>query len=111
LLFPTPTQDGEELVIEYVSKFWCQDAQGDGKAAITADDDEIRLSHEVFHLGLLWRVRRAQGMSHAEERLDAERALGKAIKADIALPKINIARSGDFHLHANVPDSDFPGPM
>src|SRR5690606_15200363 len=74
LLFPTPSQDGQELVIEYVSKFWAQSAGGDGQADFLADTDHIRLDPELFRMGILWHVLRSTGRAYADQRQDFDNA-------------------------------------
>jgi hypothetical protein len=91
LIDPTPTA-AHDLLIEYVSRFWCESADGDGQARLQADTDEVRLDHELFTLGLTWRVKRAYGMPYADERADYEVALKTAIGNDLNMPVVQMGR-------------------
>ena len=92
LLDPVPT-GANELVIEYVSKYWSETSAGSGQAVLLADTDEIRLSHELYSLGLTWRVRRSFGMPFADERADYEAAVKTSVGNDLNLPIISFGPS------------------
>lgn len=109
LLHPVPSV-ADDMVIEYVSSFWAQSAAAAGQAAILADDDEIRLDHELFRMGLLWRVKRSLGLPYIDDRSDYERALRDQIVADVNMPVICMAPSSVDLERLGVPDGNFPGP-
>ena len=109
LIDPVPSATGDDLVIEYVSKFWCEDSEGTGQADIAADTDDIRLDHELFRLGLLWRARKTLGLDYADDRLDYERAVAKAKVADFNLPTIHSAPPYRSDRLLNIPNTGFGG--
>ena len=90
LLEPAPTTTGDELIYEYISRDWCEDASGNSQSTWLADTDELRLDHEVFRLGLLWRVKRSVGQAYADERNNAVMALRDARIADMGLEDGNL---------------------
>jgi hypothetical protein len=106
LLHPTPS-DAYDLVIEYVSSYWVQSAAAAGQSTIEADTDDVRLDHELYRLGLLWRMKRSLGMPYADDRNDYDLALRDAIKADINLPVICLAPASVEFDRLHVPDGSF----
>lgn len=106
LIDPVPTATGQELVYEYTSSYWCESAAGEGQPEWRADTDEFRLDHEVFKLGLLWRVKRANGHPYEDERADAEMELSRAKLADSALEPFQLAPT-TAPLWPNVPEGNW----
>ena len=96
LIDPVPTATGDDLVIEYISRNWCESSGGVGQAAFLADTDECRIDHELFRLGLLWRMKRALELAYAADQFDYEQAFYRAKVADIALPKTCLAHPRDL---------------
>lgn len=109
LIDPVPTSAGSELVIEYVSRFWVESAAGTGQATITADTDEIRLDHDTFRLGMLWRSKKDLGLAYADDRADYERALYAAKVADLAMGKVCLTdqMGDDRYSRAGAPEGNW----
>ncbi|HUU25584.1 MAG TPA: hypothetical protein VMW68_08500 [Methyloceanibacter sp.] len=97
------------LVIEYGSRWWSESAAGQGQLTLAADTDEIRLDHELFTLGMTWRVLRAFGRAYADERADYESAVNTARLDDYNLPMFSMGGSDEVE-SLGVPDGGFPGP-
>lgn len=106
LIDPVPATTGQELVIEYVSSYWCEDSAGEGQAGWLADTDEFRLDHEVFKLEVLWRVKRANGHPYGDDRQDAEIALRRAKIADVAMESFDTV--GRHFTNPQVPEGSWP---
>jgi hypothetical protein len=79
---PVPTDNGAQLVFEYVSNAWCQSAGGVPQSAWAADTDTGILDEYLIKLGLRWRTLRRLGMSYADELDEYERAVAKAMAHD-----------------------------
>lgn len=107
IIDPTPASTGDELLIEYLSLYWCEDADGNGQATLAADTDEIRLDHELFRLGLLWRAKRVLGLDYMDDRADYDVALRAEIIADTNLPIVNTAGLRMYRPGANIPDGSW----
>ena len=108
LIDPVPTAADEELVYEYVSKFWCSSSAGTAKATWSVDSDLFLIDDELFRAGLLWRMKRSLGQVYADERADAEDLLRKAIVADLALPVMNLNPPHVPWPQGLVPEGDWP---
>jgi hypothetical protein len=66
LMTPTPTA-GDSMAFEYVSVYWCSNADGSTeRAAWAADDDVGLLNEELMGLGVVWRFLRAKGFDYSE---------------------------------------------
>lgn len=107
LVYPTPSATGDELVIDYISRYWCEDGAGNGKATFTDDSDEMRLDHELFRVGLMWRAKRVLGLDYADDRADYDVLLRSTIVGDMALPITNAAGPGRYNPAANVPEGSW----
>jgi hypothetical protein len=64
-MVPTPDA-GAEYAYEYVTKNWCEDADGVGKDTWSADTDVPRLDAEAIKLGIVWRFLQSRGLEYAE---------------------------------------------
>lgn len=107
IIEPTPGATGDELVIEYVSSFWCEDALGNGQLRFAADTDNIRIDHELFRMGLLWRAKRALGLDYADERADYDVALRDAVAADLNLRTVNTGGGLRYDPGSIVPEGNW----
>lgn len=108
LIDPTPTATGEELVYEYVSKYWCSSSGGTAQATWAADGDLFLIDDELLRAGLLWRMKRSLGQPYADERADAEDLQRKAIVADLAMPIMNMAPPRVPWPQGLIPEGDWP---
>ena len=109
LLDPVPTA-AYDLVIEYGSRWWSESAAGQGQLALAADTDEIRLDHELYTLGMTWRVLRAFGRAYADERADYESALKTTKGDDLNLPTIVMGGQSLDTEFLGIPDGNFTAP-
>lgn len=107
MLDPVPTGE-HDLVIEYVSRWWAEQSDGDGQEGFVADADHTRLDDELFRLGLMWRVRKGYGFPYADDRADYEAQLRSAKISDLNMPAVQLGRPSPRPL-ANVADGNWAG--
>ncbi len=81
LFIPVPPA-GDDVRIEYLSNYWCEDSGGTGQAQWAADTDVGVLDEELMTQGLRWRFLRAKGMDYAEEFSEYEMDVSNAIARD-----------------------------
>ena len=105
---PTPTS-AEALVYEYISDQWCQSSGGTAQSAWAADTDTGILDEDLTALGVLWRALKRLGMEYADERVEYEREVEKAIARDGGAPILSVAHRDRTALIGpwNVPDTGF----
>lgn len=107
LLDPIPT-GAYDLVIEYISWNWCENAAGVGKPTFTADTDLIRVDEELFRMSVLWRMLRSLGLPYADQKYDYEVALRSARKADMAMGTVHLGgRPTTGRPWANLPEGSW----
>jgi len=108
---PTPTDNGSQLVFEYVSTGWCVSQSGTFQSSWQADTDTGVIDEYLIRLGLKWRVLRRKGMSYAEELDEYEREVSTAISKDGGAAILDLTPSDNLHLIGpyQVQESNFPG--
>lgn len=74
-VFPTPSASGDVVIFEFISKSWCESAQGDGQDSWQADDDVPRLDDTLLALWIEANFLKSMGMPYIDERSDAEKML------------------------------------
>lgn len=79
---PVPTDNGSQLVYEYVSNGWCQSSAGVPQNQWLADADTGILDEYLLRLGTKWRALDRLGMDYSSALDDYERAVAKAIAQD-----------------------------
>lgn len=76
---PTALNAGDTCSAFYISKNWCASATGTGQTAFAADDDVTLIPERLFRLDLIWRWKRAKGLSYGEDLATAEEQIETAI--------------------------------
>lgn len=79
IMIPNPVA-GQSCYFEYVTTNWCTNAAGNvAKSAMSADDDMSLLDEEWLALSLIWRFKRAKGLTFTTEYMEYDDAvnLGK----------------------------------
>lgn len=76
---PTALNAGDTCSVFYISQDWCQSSAGVNQSSFQADDDVTRIPERLFRLDLIWRWKRAKGLSYAEELATAEEQIETAI--------------------------------
>jgi hypothetical protein len=106
---PVPTDNGSQLVFEYVSNGWCQSSGGTRQTLWQADTDTGLLDEYLIKLGLKWRVLRRKGMSYSEELDEYEREVSKAMSKDGAAAMLNLTPNDQLSLIGpyNLPETGF----
>jgi hypothetical protein len=87
LITPTPPA-GETVAYEYVSDQWCESSGGTDQSAWAGDTDVALLDEELFTLGLIWRFRKAKGLSYDEDFLTYEKAINERMLKDGVRPRL-----------------------
>lgn len=109
-LDPTPGADnnGDTVVIEYLSTSWCQSSGGTGQSAWAADTDTGVLPESLLALDLTWRWKESKGDAYAEAKLEFETACDRRIAQDGGAPTLCLAQTPlPFLGNGNVPDTGF----
>ena len=108
---PVPTDNGSQLVFEYVSNAWCKSNTGTKQTMWEADTDVGILDEYLMGLGVRWRMMRRLGFSYAEELDEYERQVLKAMAKDGAQAILDLTPSDNLHLIGpfQVQESNFPG--
>jgi hypothetical protein len=109
---PVPTDNGSPLVMEYVSKSWCQSDAGTPQTQWLADTDDGILDEYLMTLGVTWRMLRRLGLSYNEELSEYESQVAKAMATDGGAAILSIVpNTYEFLLSpANIQEASFPGP-
>lgn len=111
---PVPTDNGSELVFEYVSNAWCQSAANPPvrQTQWLADTDTGILDEFLIRKGVTWRVLERLGMSYDSAQAEYEELCDKAVAHDAGTQVLDMVHSAGLVLVGpwNVPDSNFPGP-
>ena len=88
-MFPAPPA-GNTVALEYGSRFWCQDAGGEGQETWEADDDTGVLDEGLMTLGLRWRILQADGLDYGEAFRSYEMEVAQAIARDGGNPVLSL---------------------
>jgi hypothetical protein len=105
-LYPTPSSV-RTIAYEYPSINWCENAAQDTeKAAFTVDTDLILLPDKLYKMDLIWRFRKAKGLSYAAEMVEFTEALEKDSAADGGAPIVTLGGVGEMQFAASLPDTD-----
>ncbi len=108
---PVPTDNGSQLVFEYVSNSWCQSASNALQTSWQADSDTSLLDEYLLTLGTRWRFLRRLGQAYDEELNEYETEAAKAFANDGGMPILDMAPTRGTQLINpwNVPDTGFGG--
>ena len=108
---PIPTDNGSQLVYEYVSNAWCKSSGGTPQTLWAADTDIGILDEYLIGLGVKWRMLERLGMDFSSAREEYERLVDQALGADGGAPVIDMTPTlGTYLLNwTNVPESNYGG--
>lgn len=108
---PVPTDNGSQLVFEYVSTGWCKSSGGVFQSSWQADTDTGVIDEYLIRLGLKWRVLRRKGFSYAEELDEYLSEVGKAMSKDGGAAILNLTPNDSLTLIGpwNLPETNFGG--
>ena len=106
---PVPTDNGSNLVFEYVSTGWCESIGGTPQTSWQADTDVGVVDEYLIQLSLLWRVLRRKGMSYSEELDEYEREACKAMSKDGGAAILNLTPNDTLSIIGpwNLPETNF----
>lgn len=109
---PTPSTDGDVLVLEYVNPGWILAVNFSGLAVadFTSDNDVTLFPEHLLQLSLIWRLRRAKGFDYSEEYKTYEDALSLAIANDSPAPDLNFSMRNSAMFLPNLPTT-IPEPV
>ncbi len=93
LYLPAPTA-GQEIGLEYVSKYWCKSSGGTAKAAFTEDDDVGVIDEELITLQLKWLFKSAKGLDYIEDQRIAESVTENAISRSNSPRTLSMSKRG-----------------
>ena len=106
---PVPTDNGSNLVFEYVSNAWCKSSGGTPQTMWEADTDVGILDEYLLTLGVRWRMLRRLGFSYQEELDEYERQVSKAMAKDGGQAILDMTPSDRLTLIGpwNLPETGF----
>lgn len=109
---PVPTDNGSELVFEYVSNAWCASSAGIPQTYWQADSDTPILDSYLFRLGIQWRVLERLGLSYQSQQDEYERQRSKAAAQNGGAAILDMTPSNQLHLIGpfQIPETNFGGP-
>jgi len=109
LMIPTPPA-GETAALEYVSKHWCQSADGSTtREAWAADSDTGILPEDLMTLGVRWRFLQAKGMDYGEAFRDYEIQVNDCLARDGGKPVLYFDQGTDeYRPHVRAPEGSWP---
>jgi len=58
------SENGDEIVFEYVSDKWAADSGGTAQKKFSADTDTARIDEELITQGVVWRFKKAKGIDN-----------------------------------------------
>jgi hypothetical protein len=114
-IWPPPgssVQDtGSQMLTEYVSSNWAQDAGGTGKLKFTADTDTSLFQDDLMISGLKYLFFSIKGFVADDLKMQFQRILQAEVAMDGPSPTLDMTRSRFpiFISPANVQDANFPG--
>lgn len=107
---PTPAS-ADDLVYEYISKYWVIDSGGTPKEAFTADTDTIIWADDeyVFQKGVEWRMLERLGLAYEEAFNEYEEQLSRMKSQEAGAPILRLHRTEKTVLIGpyNVPDTGY----
>lgn len=108
---PVPTDNGSQLVFEYVSNGWCVSQAGVFQNQWLADTDTGIVDEYLIRLALKWRVLRRKGMSYDAERDEYESEVSKAMSKDGGAAVLDLTPNNNLTLIGpwNLPETNFGG--
>ncbi len=107
---PVPTDNGSQLVFEYVSNAWCKNAgTGALQTKWLADTDVGIIDEYLVRLGVRWRIARRGGFSYSEELDEYTREVDKAVSHDGGTKILNMVPTEQLTLIGpwNLPETNF----
>ena len=106
---PVPTDNGSNLVFEYVSNAWCKSSTGTPQTMWEADTDVGILDEYLITLGVRWRMLRRLGFSYQEELDEYQRQVSKAMAKDGGQAILDMTPSDQLSLIGpwNLPETNF----
>lgn len=104
----TSTDNGKTIAFEYLSSYWAESAAGTAKATFTLDTDLCRLDEQLLTLALVWRFRRAKGLSYEDERQEYMEQVMLSKAGDGGARRLTMGRrSSNVPENPNVPESGY----
>jgi len=105
----TSTDNGNTIAFEYLSTYWADiAATGTPKATFTLDDDIFRIDEHLLTLGLIWRFRRAKGLSFEDERAEYVAEVMQEKATDGGARRLNMGERSLYDLpNPNLPESGY----
>lgn len=107
---PTPTANGDMLVYEYRSAYWCRSSGGTAQADWAADTDTGILDEYMLELETTWRLLSRSGLAYAEERQEAKDYAATVFAGEVGAGDLSLVPHWeDGHLIGvgNIPDTGY----
>jgi hypothetical protein len=97
-IYPAPPA-GQTLAFEYISKNWCEKADGTPQSEWLADTDIPRVPARLIELGLIWRFQQSRGLAtYAESLSTYEREKERAASRDRGTGRIRPSNTNNNDL-------------
>lgn len=109
VLFPVP-EGTDDIFYEYTMNTPVVSSGAVLQRKFIADDDSMvpAIDEDLIQLVFKWKWKSAKGLPYAEEQLDGERSLARALATSGDKP-IYSQDTGHRHHHINIPDGNFGG--
>jgi hypothetical protein len=107
ILHTIPATTTATYAFEYKSKFWCENATGQGQPKWLGDTDVGRLDEDVMQLGVIWRWKKSKGFDYAEDFATYEREVVNYMARDGGKLTLNMAGDPEYRPFINVPDGSW----
>jgi hypothetical protein len=107
VLHTIPATTTANYAFEYKSKFWCENAAGQGQPRWMADSDVGRLDEDVMTLGIIWRWKKSKGFDYAEDKQTYEDEVVNYMARDGGKLTVNMAGDPEYRPFINVPDGSW----
>lgn len=104
----TSGENGQTIAYEYISKNWCESSGGTGQTKFLADSDVAILDEELITLGLIWRFKKAKGLSFEADFFEYDRLVKEAKSRDGGARRVNLDRNIKHHLGVNTQEGSYP---
>lgn len=108
-IWPVRTSGSTVLAYDYQSENVAETSANTAKRTFTADADVSHIDEHMMKLDLIWRFKRAKGLTYADERKEFEDYASQYKRTDGTVPDLNAAGTRLTNVLAvNIPEGSWP---
>ena len=97
----------EDLVLEYVSKAWLRNTNGEVLESIAADSDVPLFDADLMYMDAVWRFKQSRGLPFAGDLGEFEMQRDTRLARDAGPRAVTVARRRRRFRYPNVPEGGF----